>query len=132
MPRVSRAATPSTTVNALAAHWSTDGRYDGTAASVATAAARWSRDEPASRPPRFAASIAPGPPPVATTRSWPSIQPSRAASAYLADERSRSCPPMTPTRCRPVTQPVSASSIAWSWSAWAKVTDGAGVRRDQA
>ena len=34
------------------------------------------------RPPRLAASIAPGPPPVATTWRAPSARPSRAASAY--------------------------------------------------
>ena len=39
----------------------------GTPASEPTAVARSSRDEPARRPPRLAASIAPGPPPVATT-----------------------------------------------------------------
>ena len=61
---------------------STDGRNDGTAASRASASSR-SSDEGSSAaryPPRFAASIAPGPPPVATTWSAPSRSPRRAAS----------------------------------------------------
>src|SRR3954452_16129234 len=132
MPRVGRPSTPLVTARALAAHWSIDGGYDGTPASEATAPARSSRPEPDSRQPRLAASIAPGPPPVATAYLWPSIQPSRAASAYCGEERSRAWPPITPTRCRPEIQEARASSIAWSCSDWASVARGVAGSRDQA
>ena len=51
-------------------------------------------------PPRLAASIAPGPPPVATTWCCPSRWPSRAASAYAGWPRSTEWPPITPTSRR--------------------------------
>ena len=55
------------------------GRKDGTRATVASAPAR----SPGTKAPRLAASIAPGPPPVATVWCAPSSWPSRAASAYV-------------------------------------------------
>ena len=63
------------TARAGASQASTDGRNDGAAASRAAASSTASTGASASRAPRLAASIAPGPPPVATTRRLPEAVP---------------------------------------------------------
>ncbi len=117
-----------TTPKAACAHAPTSGRNDGTVATAASAPSRSS----GTKAPRLAASIAPGPPPVATVRRAPSPWPRRAASAYARLPRSSACPPMTPTTSRPDTHPVSAASMLWSCSARARVSSGAVPPRDQA
>src|SRR5947208_1849766 len=67
---------------------------------------------------RFAASIAPGPPPVATVSpARLSSRPRRAAPAYASVPRFIAWPPMTPTTRAPRRSSSRASEIESSWTA---------------
>lgn len=96
----------------------TDGVNEGAEASSAQASSSTGSGCGAAYAPRFAASIAPGPPPVATVRpSRARARPSRAAAAYGALPRAVAWPPITPTTAAPVRYSSSASETASSCSA---------------
>ena len=93
---------------------------------TSSAASRSSSGYAANHAPRFAASISPGPPPVATR--YPdraNARPSSAIATYRPLPRASPWPPMTPTTDRPRRCRARAASMDASWTARASVTSSA-------
>lgn len=105
----------SRTAKAARAQSDTDGVKEGALASISRASGRASSGAGARYAPRFAASMAPGPPPVATVSpDRVRARPSSAAPRYSVPPRDMAWPPITPTTRAPARCSSRASETASS------------------